>query len=116
MSLSGTAYLPWLGSMGRYKKSESGARMSSEDYLLHIDRKLGLPVGTVYGLCREAASGKPIERDECKVTYKGIALKSIKAGAHRFIPVPKKVFMIEGSNTDRGRKVLAQVFLSMPDS
>src|SRR3970040_769006 len=101
--------------MGRYKKSEGGARMWSEDYLSHIDQKLGLPVGTMYSLCKAAVKNEVIERNECKVTYKGLASKSIRLNAGQFVSTPKKVFLIEGGKTDRGRKGLAQVFLSMPD-
>lgn len=90
--------------------------MTSEDYLLHIDRKLGLPVGTVYSLCKAAESGESVERDECKVTYKGLTSVSIRVGARNFGSLTKKVFLIEGSKTNGGRKVLAQVFLSMPDN
>ncbi|MBM3897714.1 MAG: hypothetical protein FJ358_04225 [Thaumarchaeota archaeon] len=89
--------------------------MSSEDYLSHIDQKLGLPVGTVYSLCKAAVKSETIERDECRVTYKGLTSKFIKLNAGQFVPTPKKVFLIEGSKTDR-RKVLAQVFLSLPDA
>lgn len=88
--------------------------MTSEDYLSHIDQKLGLPIGTIYGLCKEAARSESIERSECKVTYKG--LTSIKLDTGQIISAPRKVFLIEGGKTDQGRKVLAQVFLSMPDA
>ena len=89
--------------------------MSSEDYLSHIDQKLGLPVGTLYSLCKVAATSGSVERNGCKVTYKGLTSRSIRLNAGQFVSAPNKVFLIEGSKTDRGRKVLAQVFLSMPD-
>jgi hypothetical protein len=89
--------------------------MSSEDYLSHIDQKLNLPVGTIYSLCKAAVKSKIIERDECRVTYKGVSSRSIKLNTGQFVSAPRKVFLIEGSKTDRGRKVLAQVFLSIPD-
>ena len=93
--------------MGRYEKDEKEVPMSSEDYLLYLDRKLGLPAGTIYEFCKVAKSGKPIERDECRVTYKGLTSKFLRVGAGHFIDAPKKVFLIEGSKTDQGRKVLA---------
>ena len=102
--------------MGRYKKSEREVRMSSEGYLSHLDQKLGMPVGTIYSLCKAAVSRKSIERKECKVTYKGLTSKSVRVSSGNFSWVPKKIFLIEGKETDEGRKVLAQVFLDMPDT
>ena len=87
--------------------------MSSEGYLTHLDRKLGLPVGTIYGMCKEARNGKSAARNECKVTYKGLTSKSIRVSAGHFLPVQKEIFLIEGGKTDGGRKVLAQVFLNL---
>lgn len=102
--------------MGRYKKSEREVRMSSEGYLSHLDQKLGMPVGTIYSLCKAAVSGKSIERKECRVTYKGLTSKSVRVSGGQFNWVPKRIFLIEGNETNEGRKVLAQVFLSMPDT
>lgn len=101
------------GIMGRYKKGETEVRMSSEGYLSHLDRKLGLPVGTIYSLCKAARNSKLAERKECRVTYKGLTSRSVRVSAGHFISVQKEIFLIEGGKTDGGRKVLAQVFLSM---
>lgn len=90
--------------------------MSSEDYLAHLDRKLGMLVGTIYGMCVASVSHRSIGRDECRVTYKGLTSRSVKVNPGRFMAVQKKVFLIEGNETDEGRKVLAQVFLSMSDT
>ncbi len=87
--------------------------MSSEGYLLHLDRKFGLPNRTIYGLCWAAEIGKPIERDECRVTYRGLASRFVRVSSGEFRLVPKKVFLIEGAKTGAGRKVLAQVFLDI---
>lgn len=116
MPLSVKLGLSELDGMGRYKKGEAEAKMSSEDYLSHLDRKLGLPIGTIYSLCTAAVSRKSIERKECRVTYKGSTSKSVRVSAGHFNSVPKKIFLVEGRETPDGRKVLAQVFLSRSDT
>ncbi|MBI2183758.1 MAG: hypothetical protein HYU39_02235 [Thaumarchaeota archaeon] len=88
--------------------------MSSEGYLSHLDRKLGFPVGTIYRLCKEARNTKTSELNECRVTYKGLT-ESAKVRAGSTSSVTKDVFLIERNITGGGRKVLAQVFLSVPE-
>ena len=100
--------------MGRYKKDEVETRGSSESYLSHLDEKFGMVEGTFYSMCEESMSGESVERKECRITYKGPTTKLIRVGAGRFVPIQKKVFLIEGSEQKGERKVLAQVFLSMP--
>ena len=100
--------------MGRYRKDEEEARMSSEGYLLHLDKKLKLPEGTLIGMCRESMSGRPSERKECRITYKGLTSKMVRVGAGNFSSVPKRIFLIESGEEDKVRRVLAQIFLSMP--
>ncbi len=104
------------GIMGRYKKGETEVRMSSEGYLSHLDRKLGLPIGTIYNMCKAARNSKSAERKECKVTYKGLTSKAVRVSAGHFVSVQKEIFLIEGGKTDGGRKVLAQVFLNMEET
>jgi hypothetical protein len=102
--------------VGRYKKGEAENRMSAEGYLLHLDHKLGMSDGTLSRLCKEAfnSAGGFSERKECRVTYKGIAVKYVKQGSGRFVESPRQVFLIEGGLTKEGRKVLAQVYLTNP--
>ena len=99
--------------MGRYRKDEEEARMSSEGYLLHLDKKLKLPTGTLIGMCRESMGGKPSERKECRVTYKGLTSKMVRVGAGNFTSVPKEIFLIESGEEHGVRRVLAQIFLKM---
>ena len=114
LGLSKIGYLELYVRMGRYKKEDSEGPKSSEDYLSHIDLKLGLSIGTVYSLCQKARTSRISERTECRVTYRGLT-RSVGNRAGPSGSATKEIFLIE-SEGGVGRKVLAQVFLSMPDT
>lgn len=90
--------------------------MSSEGYLSYLDMKLGLPTGTIYGYCKAAVSSRSIERPECRFTYRGLATRPVRVSSKHFSWVTKRVFLIEDKYSKEGRELLAQVFLSIPDT
>lgn len=100
--------------MGNYSGARK-AHLTSKEYLVLLDGKLGLPQGTIYNLCVAAAKSKVEAKSGVTVTYRGVVVRQKRLSTHKFFPVPKAVFLIEFRVTKAGKQYdrVVQVHLEL---
>jgi hypothetical protein len=98
-----------------YRSGARKAHLTSKDYLEFLDGKLGLPKGTLYGLCVAAVKSKVESRDGVKVTYRGVNVWQKRLATHKFVQVRKTIFLIEFKLTKAGKEYdrVVQVHLDL---
>jgi hypothetical protein len=84
----------------------SGARkaLNSKDYLEVLDRKMGFPQGALYNLCVAAVKSKVEAKGGITVTYRGVTIRQKRRAAHKFLQLPKRVFLIEFGAAKAGKR------------
>jgi len=98
-----------------YRSGARKAHITSRDYLEILDRKLGFPKGALYNLCVVAVKSKVEAREGITVTYRGVIMRQKRRAAHKFLQLPKAVFLIEfgvakaGKQYDRAVQVQLEV-------
>jgi len=89
--------------MGYYSEARK-ARLTSKDYLEMLGGKLGFPQGTLYNLCLAAVKSRVEVKEGVTVTYRGVTIRQKRQGAHKFLQLPKTVFLIEFGVAKTGKQ------------
>ncbi len=97
-----------------YRSGSRREPLTSNGALENIDRSLGFPKGTIYDLCLASIKSKTKTKPGVKVTYRGHIDHQIRM-THRFVQVPKAIFLIEFKVLKAGKLVdrVVQVHLEV---
>jgi len=103
-----------------YRSRGRKANITSKDYLEMLDGKLGFPQGALYNLCVAAVKSKVEAKEGITVTYRGVTIQRKRRAAHKFLQLPKAVFLIEfgvaktGKQYDRAVQVQLDMAIDVP--
>jgi len=87
-----------------YRSGARKANVTSKDYLRMLDVKLGFPQGALYNLCLAAVKSKVETKEGITVTYRGVIIRQKRQGAHKFLQLPRAVFLIEFGVAKTGKQ------------